>query len=55
VICAIIESKVTPDKLTETLEALAKVAKQIDTVFSVDVVSVVEETDQLPGMRPSRL
>jgi NAD-dependent dihydropyrimidine dehydrogenase PreA subunit len=50
VICAIVESKITPDKLPEMLAALSKVAKEIDTVFSIDIVTVAENDGSVPNI-----
>jgi hypothetical protein len=50
VICAIVESKISPEKLPEMLATLSRVAKEIETVFSVDVVSVVEDDGSVPNV-----
>jgi len=50
VICAIVESKTTPDKLPEMLATLSRVAKEVDTVFSIDIVTVVEDDGSVPNI-----
>ena len=50
VICAIIESKTPADRLPEVLSTLAKVATEIDTVFSVDIVTVAEDDGSVPNI-----
>ncbi len=50
VICAIVESKASLEQLPEILATLAKVATQIETVFSVDIVTVAEGDGSLPNI-----
>ena len=45
VLSAIIEFKVPTDKLAQVLEVISEVEREIDTVFSVGVVSRIEENN----------
>jgi ferredoxin len=54
VICAIIEGKAPTKDLPGILEALSKVAKQIDTVFSLDMITVAEDDGTIPNVEMAR-
>ena len=48
VLSAILEFKISTDRLGEVLQAIKKVAVQIDTVFSLDLISRVEDDGSIP-------
>ncbi len=50
VICVILEGKAPTSKLPEILAALEKVSQEIDTVFSLDMITVQEEDGSLPNV-----
>ncbi len=54
VVCAIIECKAPTEKFPAILKVLSRVAKEIDTVFSLDVVTVAEEDGGLPNVEMAR-
>jgi Fe-S-cluster-containing hydrogenase component 2 len=54
VICVILECKAQTEKLPAILEALYKVSKQIDTVFSLDMITVAEEDGSLRNIKIAR-
>jgi hypothetical protein len=54
VICAIIEGKAPADKLELILETLLKVQSEIDTVFSVDMITVAEDDWSIPNIERAR-
>jgi len=47
---AVIESKVPEGKLLEALDALKQVAREVDTVFSVGVISRCREDGTIPAL-----
>lgn len=48
VLSAILEFKVPLERLLEVLTVIKKVAKEIDTVFSLDVISRVDDDGRIP-------
>ncbi|MCL4535220.1 MAG: 4Fe-4S binding protein [Bacteroidetes bacterium] len=48
VLSAIIEFGTTPDKVPAVLETLRRVAQEIDTVFSLDMCSLIEPDGSVP-------
>ncbi|NPV76804.1 MAG: 4Fe-4S binding protein [Anaerolineae bacterium] len=54
VICVILEGKAPTEKLPVLLEGLKKVSKEIDTVFSLDVITVEEEDGSVPNIEIAR-
>jgi hypothetical protein len=48
VLSAIVEFKVPLERLAEVLRCLQEAQKQMDTVFSVDLISKVEPDDSVP-------
>ena len=51
---AIIECTVPTEKLAEALKALKKVSNEINTVFSVDLITRAEEDGSLPNVEIAR-
>ncbi len=51
VLSAIIEFVVRPEKLREVLKALRDIEKDIDTVFSLDLISYPEEEEKGPALK----
>ncbi len=54
VLSAILEFKVPAERLTELLETLKRVALTIDTVFSVSMITKVEEDGSLPNVQQAK-
>ena len=54
VICVILEGKAPTEKLPELLQTLDKVSEEIDTVFSLDMITVEEEDGSLPNVEIAR-
>jgi len=54
VICVILEGKAPTERLPALLEALKRVSKEIDTVFSLDMITVAEEDGSLPNIEMVR-
>ena len=50
IICSILEFSVPTDKVKKVLEALTDVSKDIDTVFSVDLITRAEDDGSLPNI-----
>jgi hypothetical protein len=48
VLSAIIEFGTTPDKVPEILLSLREIAQEVDTVFSLDLTSLVEPDGSIP-------
>ena len=53
-ICVILECKAPTERLPEILDALQKVSQEIDTVFSLDMITVQEEDGSLPNVEIAR-
>jgi len=51
VLSAIIEFVVQPEKLREVLKALREIEKDIDSVFSLDLISYPEEEEKGPALK----
>jgi len=49
VLSAIVEFSTTPDKVPSVLKALSEVSQQVDTVFSVDMCSLLETDGTCPA------
>ena len=54
VICVILEGKASTEKLPALLDGLTKVSKEIDTVFSLDMITVEEEDGSIPNIEIAR-
>jgi NAD-dependent dihydropyrimidine dehydrogenase PreA subunit len=54
VICAIIEGKAPAGKLEVILETLSKVQSEIDSVFSLDMITVAEDDWSIPNIEKAR-
>lgn len=54
VICVILEGKAPTGDLPKLLKALDGVSKEIDTVFSLDMITVQEEDGSLPNVEIAR-
>lgn len=50
IICAIIEFTIKTEKLAEILRVLDNVSKEIDTVFSIDLITRTEPDGRLPNL-----
>ncbi len=51
VLSAIIEFKTTHEKITEVLDLIRRLDKEIDTIFSVGVISRIMENGDIPVMK----
>jgi hypothetical protein len=54
VICAIVEGKSPAERLPDLLQALSEVAKEIDTVFSLDMMTMAGEDGSVPTVETAR-
>ena len=51
VLSAILEFKTTEDKAPDVLKALSRISSKVDTVFSVDIASMMEPDGGMPAER----